>query len=119
MDAIPYLLHGKAVDDASDSDKAWFEAHPDREFRFRHSLPFEFNEKNPIQPEGWINCTLVVQLIRGLRQRHHVPTPIDTPISTLDDAFLEKMFNAVAPEELQLLLVEFRKNRVKDGGEAQ
>jgi hypothetical protein len=79
-------LHGHVTDYASDLDRAWFEAHPSQDVRYRPAVDHEWCRRSvddhgdctpvtgnpPKSPSGmcWELMTEVVQLQPGTRVRH-------------------------------------------------
>jgi hypothetical protein len=89
-------IHGKAIDRACESDRAWFEANPNRLFRLRDMMPYESNGPIEAPPDGMSRRTLVVQVERGMRLRMIVSVP--------DDQQLASIFMPLAPKPFRKLL---------------
>jgi hypothetical protein len=40
---IPHAIHSSSIDRACEDNRIWFERNPNRLFRLREAVPFEFN----------------------------------------------------------------------------
>ena len=63
------FIHQKAVERASDEDRAWFERNPARHMRLRDTIPMDFNGPLPELPEGYTHRTITVRLTDVVRSR--------------------------------------------------
>jgi len=69
------------LDDPSDADRDWFEAHPGEYYRRRPSFPGE--ELMTDVPPGWrVSAVDVWQIGPGIRIRHFLIAPDSNPPST-------------------------------------
>lgn len=98
------MIHEKAVDRASEDDRIWFEANPERHFRIRNPIPYEFNERMPDPTPGFTSRTLVAQMSPGVRLR--LPCEVLEYLSneTATDAALKTLFRQIAPEQFKKYL---------------
>jgi hypothetical protein len=97
-------IHGKAIDRACESDRAWFEANPNRLFRLRDMMPYESNGPIEAPPDGMSRRTLVVQVERGMRLRMIVSVPAELHKEEADDQQLASIFMPLAPKPFRKLL---------------
>lgn len=96
-----HLLHEKALDEASELDREWFEEHPEEIFRLRYPIDFEFNEKLSDPPEGHTWRVLVAQLSPNVRARTPISLPAEAPNEGAGDDRLASIFEMVTSDELE------------------
>jgi hypothetical protein len=97
---IPRAIHSEAIERACEDDRSWFQRNPDRRFRLREAVRFEFN--GPVEaPEGMMLLALVAQVESGFRFRMPVALPIDNHFSSIDDEQLGAMFMRFAPKHVR------------------
>jgi hypothetical protein len=80
---IPQAIHGKAIEQACEDDRLWFDAHPEQKLRLRHAVPYEFNGLDQVATPGYLSLVFVVLLGPGLRLR--VPTLLPTLVTDVVD----------------------------------
>lgn len=68
------------MDRASDNDRAWFDAHPDRMWRLRDALAFEFHDYYE-PPPGHSMRAIVTRLGPGIRHRWGLSLSVEIPNS--------------------------------------
>ncbi|WP_052600563.1 hypothetical protein [Microvirga lotononidis] len=117
------MIHDKAIDRASEDDRVWFDANPDRHFRIRDLIPYEFNERMPDPQPGFTLRTFVAQMSPGVRLR--LPCEILDYLTneTATDAALKTLFRQIAPVQFKQYLqmkkgVRAAKKARKDEGGA-
>lgn len=93
-------LHAKAIDAASENDKAWFEANPDRLWRIRDPIPMEMN--GPLEPAapGYTNRMVVAKITDAARARFVIQMEAVVPNEGATDAALERIMFTVFPKWL-------------------
>jgi hypothetical protein len=106
----PYAIHGKAIDEASEGDRIWFEQNPGRRYRLRNFIQFENNGPHELPPFG-TTWRVVVTLIReGVRFRMPVALPADLPNEGATDEHLAAIVDQAAPPDFKKVLKAARKD---------
>lgn len=100
-------LSGKAVASGADvtalADKAWFDAHPERDFMLRDPAPLEFREPLGDAGEGFSWRVLIVRLGDGSRLRLPISLAWDLHNDHAKEQHLAVIFEQVAPEQARVL----------------
>jgi hypothetical protein len=117
MNTIPFAhaIHSNALDRACDSDKNWFEAHPERIFRVRAPMPYECNGPLEAANDGMSWWVLIAQIAPGFRLRMLVAVPSDSCPDEADDQELASMLMPLVPRGLRKLL----KSKLRKAGNRQ
>jgi hypothetical protein len=100
MDNLAFL-HQAAVERASEDDRLWFEANPDRKLRLRDAVPMELNGPLPECPPGYSVRTVVVQFRPGVRSRTFIGIRADMPSEGAEDHHIEELIRRYAHPEAQ------------------
>jgi hypothetical protein len=80
---MPQAIFSKAMDQACEDDRLWFDAHPDHKLRLRRAVPREFNGHDMPPTPDWIAAVLVILIGPGLRLRQPFALPA-TFVEVLD-----------------------------------
>jgi hypothetical protein len=103
---IPTALHGKTIDRVNDDDREWFKANPDRTFRLREAIPFEFNSPIGEAGQGFRWRVLVARIEDGVRSHKPVSLPNNLFNDSASDVHLAQIFEQVAPPAIKDALVK-------------
>jgi hypothetical protein len=114
----PRALHSKAIERACNLDRAWFACHPDRQFRLRDVMPFEFNARLEELPDGLTWRTLVVGYRTAPLRRLQLAMTNDPPCEAYSEDDLAEIFQTCAPEQLRAL-PDFLKRETARAGERE
>jgi hypothetical protein len=104
-------IRGKAIDRTCESDREWFEANPNRLFRLRDVMPYEFNGPMRALPDGMSWRTLVARVGPGMRWRAVLSVPAELDNEDADDQLLASIFRRVAPKPFRKLLKTMLRKR--------
>lgn len=100
-------LSGKLVAPVADitalADKAWFEAHAERDFLLRDPAPLEFKDPLGDAGEGFSWRVLVVRLDGGSRLRLPLSLAWDLHNDHAKDQHLSVLFEQVAPDQAKAM----------------
>jgi len=100
-------LTGKVVAPAPDltgqADQAWFDAHPDRDFRLRDPAVLEFKDPLGEAGDGFSWRVLVARLEGGSRLRLPVSLAWDLHNDHAKERHLALLFEQVAPDQAKAL----------------
>jgi hypothetical protein len=107
----PQAIHGKAIDEACEDDRVWFEQNENRQFRLREVVPFEFNGPMDEVPTGFRWRVLIAQASEGIRFRMPVALTVLLPTDGATDENLAKLFSQVAPPKIKKLLKKAKKTK--------
>jgi hypothetical protein len=98
---------------AAETDRVWFERHPERVHRLRNLVPFESREPLGLPPLGMTWRILVTQVEAGGRLRLPVPLPTKVSNEDADDQQLALIFDRIAPPDLRKIRVVTLKKRLQ------
>lgn len=113
QDDTPIAIHSKAIDQACDDDRAWFKKNPERRYRLRAPVAFEFNRQLGVAEQGLKWMVLVARATEIFRLRH--PICVSAALQTEDasEVLLAQMFQRVTPPELKAAFA--RAKKLEDG----
>ena len=94
-------FYDKAGEPTSETDRVWFERHPERVHRLRGLVPFESMEPLGLPPLGMTWRILVTRVEAGGRLRIPVPLPRNVSNEDADDQQLALIFDQIAPPDLR------------------
>jgi len=94
-----------------ETDRVWFERHPERVHRLRSLAPFESKVPLGLPPLGMTWRILVTQVATCGRLRLPVPLPKDVSNEDADDQQLALIFDEIAPPDLRNVIA--RKKRLQ------
>jgi hypothetical protein len=97
---------------ASETDRVWFEIHPERAHRLRSLVPFESMEPLGSPPLGMTWRILVTQVAAGGRLRLPVPLPKNVSNEVADQQ-LALIFDEIAPPDLRKIRAIMMKKRLQ------
>jgi hypothetical protein len=103
----------KAGESASETDRVWFERHPERIHRLRGVVPFESREPLGLPPLGMTWRILVTRVETGGRLRLPVPLPRTVSNEDADDQQLALIFDRIAPPDLRKIRAVTMKKRLQ------
>ena len=95
---------GEPGEPASDTDRVWFERHPERVHRLRSLVPFESMEPLGLPPLEMTWRILVTQVAACGRLRLPVPLPSYVSNEDADDQELGLIFDKIAPADLRKVI---------------
>jgi hypothetical protein len=110
MAEIPDAIHRKAIDAACDGDRAWFENHPQRNFRLRDMVPYENNGPIEEPPPGMSWRAIVIQIEKGARFRTFLAVSSDLQNDGAGDGQLRRLFEQSSPREMLQVVRKARKH---------
>jgi hypothetical protein len=93
-------IHRKQIVRAVDDDHNWFENNPERRFRLRKLIPFEFNSPTSRLADGWSWRVLVDQNLAGARVRIPVWVPVLLPHEGAEDEHLTAIYGLLSSKTL-------------------
>lgn len=96
-----------------ETDRAWFERHPERVHRLRGLVPFESREPLGLPPLGMTWRILVTRVETGGRLRLPVPLPTGVSNEDADDRQLALIFDQIAPADLRKVRAVTMKKRLR------
>ena len=99
---------GEPGESASETDRFWFERHPQRVHRLRRLVPFESMEPLGLPPLGMTWRILVTRVEAGGRLRLPVPLPRNVSNEDADDQQLASIFDQIAPPDLRKITMKKR-----------
>jgi hypothetical protein len=113
MGNAPIAIHGAAIDRACEDDKRWFAERPERLFRLRTPVDFEFNQPFPMTLRPDHGGYVLVARLKDARARTAISLGppyhqwIEDGTLALDaapDELLRPIFERSAPRLAHLLL---------------
>jgi hypothetical protein len=104
---------GEPGEPAAETDRAWFERHPERVHRLRNLVPFESREPLGLPPLGMTWRILVTRVETGGRLRLPVPLPENVSSEDADDQQLALIFDQIAPTDLRKICAAKMKKRLQ------
>ena len=104
---------GEPGEPASETDRVWFERHPERVHRLRGLVPFESREPLGLPPLGMTWRILVTRVQTGGRLRLPVPLPRNVSNEDADDQQLALIFDQIAPPDLRKMRAVTMKKRLQ------
>jgi hypothetical protein len=102
---------GEPGEPASDTDRVWFERHPERVHRLRSLVPFESMQPLGLPPLEMTWRILVTRVAAGGRLRLPVPLPRNVSNEDADDQRLALIFDHIAPPDLRKIRAITMKER--------
>jgi hypothetical protein len=103
---------GEPGGSAPETDRVWFERHPERVHRLRGLVPFESREPLGLPPLGMTWRILVTRGETGGRLRLPVPLPRSVSNEDVDDQQLVLIFDQIAPPDLRKIRAVTMKKRL-------
>jgi hypothetical protein len=104
---------GEPVAPGLETDRVWFERHPERVHRLRNLVPFESREPLGLPPLGMTWRILVTRVETGGRLRLPVPLPRHFSNEDADDQQLAMIFDRIAPPDLRKIRAVTVKKRLQ------
>jgi len=108
-----YDKAGEPGELASETDRVWFEIHPERAHRLRSLVPFESIEPLGLPPLGMTWRILVTRVAAGGRLRLPVPLPRNVSNEVANDQQLALIFDEIAPPDLRKIRAITMKKRLQ------
>jgi hypothetical protein len=93
-------IHRRQIVRAIDDDREWFEINPERRFRLRSLIPYEFNRATSALSDGWSWRVLVDQNLAGTRIRIPVWVPVLLPKEGATDEHLSTIYHQLSSKTL-------------------
>ena len=89
-------LHRKAIIHALQDDRLWFEGNPERRFRLRKLIAYEFNGPTSPLSDGWTWRVLVDRKLEDARVRIPVWVPVLLPNEGAEDGHLATIYKQLS-----------------------
>ncbi len=106
-------IYRKAIDEASEGDRVWFEQNRGRKYRMRDLVQFENNRPMELPPFGMTWRVVVTEIKEGTRFRVALALPAEIPNEGTNDAQLAALVDQVAPADFKKVLKAARKEWIK------
>jgi hypothetical protein len=97
-------IHRRQIIQAIDDDREWFELNPERRFRLRPLIHYEFNRAPSALSDGWAWRVLVDQNLAGIRVRIPVWVPVLLPREGATDEHLNTIYHQLSSKTLDSAL---------------